>query len=94
MLPAVRHRAWHLRGGFAGLVCTSLLAVLAPSLALATFPGRDGLIAFAQGNLVPGGGAWVPGGGASAHSQIYTIDVRRSGDAAHARGLRPGGRVA
>jgi TolB protein len=63
-----------LRVGFAALVCASLLAALAPSLALATFPGRDGLIAFSQGDLFPGGSALVQGGGASAHSQIYTID--------------------
>lgn len=60
------------RLGFALLVCASLLAV-APSLALGTFAGRDGRIAFSQGDLFPGGGALVPGGGPSMHSQIYTI---------------------
>jgi Tol biopolymer transport system component len=62
------------RVGFAALACVLLIAALLPSRGLATFPGRDGLIAFSQGDLLPGGSALVPGGGASAHSQVYTID--------------------
>ncbi|MGN6170207.1 MAG: TolB family protein, partial [Solirubrobacteraceae bacterium] len=57
----------------AALSCMGLAAAAAAPPAAATFPGRDGLIAFSQGDMFPGGGALVPGGGPSLHSQIYTI---------------------
>src|SRR5690349_13373019 len=46
-------------------------ALAAP--ATATFPGHNGLIAFSQGDMFPGGGALALGGGPSMHSQIYTV---------------------
>ena len=57
----------------AALSAMATVAGLTAPPAKATFPGHDGLIAFSQGDMFPGGGALVPGGGPSLHSQIYTI---------------------
>jgi Tol biopolymer transport system component len=59
-------------GFVAALSCVGLVAA-GSAPAAATVPGRNGLIAFSQGDMFPGGGALVPGGGPSMHSQIYTI---------------------
>jgi Tol biopolymer transport system component len=56
----------------AALSAMTTVAGVAASPAGATFPGHDGLIAFSQGDMFPGGAA-VAGGGPSLHSQIYTI---------------------
>jgi TolB protein len=57
----------------AALCAMATAAAVAAPPAAATFPGHDGLIAFSQGDMFPGGGALAVGGGPSMHSQIYTI---------------------
>jgi TolB protein len=57
----------------AALSSMATTALVTAPPAAAVFPGRNGLIAFSQGDMFPGGGALVPGGGPSLHSQIYTI---------------------
>ncbi len=69
--PEVARRVRRLALIAVPLSMAAVAAVAAP--AGATFPGHDGLIAFSQGDMFPGGGALVPGGGPSMHSQIYTI---------------------
>ena len=59
---------------FIGAFCAmAAAAIVGAPPAGATFPGQNGLIAFSQGDMFPGGGALFPGGGPSRHSQIYTI---------------------
>lgn len=64
-------RGWRL-ALITALWCVGVAAAVGASPAAATFPGHDGLIAFSQGDIFPGGSV-VPGGGPSLHSQVYTI---------------------
>ena len=69
--PEVARRV--LRLAFIAVLLSMATAAALAAPATATFPGHNGLIAFSQGDMFPGGGALVPGGGPSLHSQIYTI---------------------